>query len=97
MTTETLTDKMIRALRWEARQSGDVVTRHACGMALGEEEPILDPDDWEERYGGGGYSCLDRKNIMAIRTRHAARQNCAVVINDARAMDDSTPFVRVVP
>lgn len=97
MTTETLTDKMIRALRWEARQSGDVVTRHACGMALGEEEPILDLDDWEERYGGGGYSAEDRKDVMAIRTRHAALQNCAEVINDARSKDDSTPFVQVVP
>lgn len=39
MTTETLTDTMIRDLRTEAAAQGDDSTVHCCWVALGERDP----------------------------------------------------------
>jgi hypothetical protein len=87
---------MIRALRVEAASAGDLVTVHAADVALGSEQPITTPDQWEERYGGGGHADYEREGVMLIADVDAARANLAECITDARAQDDSCPFVPVV-
>jgi hypothetical protein len=97
MQTEPLTHNMIYALRTEAGAAGDLVIGHACGVAIGDEDPVTTADAWEERYGGGGHSRDERAGVLAIDSPAVARRVCAVAINSARGMDDSRPFVRVVP
>lgn len=84
--TETLTDDMIRALRDEAGVAGDESMQRTCNVALG----IAHPRD----IGGRQVAAADAVG----RRWHVdeARSACAAAITNARAMDDSNPFVRVV-
>lgn len=82
-TTHTPTDRQIRALRAEA--AGDLVLVHICAVALGEQEPITTGEEWEERYGGGGFSGHERRAIMAIASQEQAVAECAAAIAAAHA------------
>lgn len=39
----------------------------------------------------------EQRTIMSIDSRDTARRACAETLTDTRGMDDSRPFVRVVP
>lgn len=94
--TEPLTLPMVHALRTEASANSDFVTYHICGVVIGDEDPVTTAEAWEDRYGGGGFRRVEQAAIMAVDSREAARRRVADVINEARGMDDSRPFVRVV-
>lgn len=89
LTAETITDRQIRELREEARESGDSVMGIICEMALGDVDPVVDGTDWEDRFGGSGYDRGERAAIMAIDTIDEARQVCADAIASALAMAES--------
>jgi hypothetical protein len=83
--TATITDSQIRSLRREAAEAQDLVTVHACDVALGVQEPVTTPAAWEERYGGGGHDADERRAVLAIADTDAARAICAEAIADAAA------------
>lgn len=70
MSTEPLTDAMIRNLLTEAHAAGDHDMADLCNAALY-------PSDESDLAMG--------------------RSACADAINGARGMDDSRPFVKVIP
>lgn len=76
-----ITAAQIRAMRNEAQAAGDVVQVHACDVALGEQDPVTTAADYEDRYGGGGLSASDRKEIMAISGVDDAMALCAAAIS----------------
>lgn len=80
--TEPLTDDMVRALRREALAAGDIDMVTQCDRAL---------DDHPVAVSG------DPRPLSRATRRDGARATCSEVINAARAADDSTLFVRVVP
>lgn len=83
--TATITDSQIRTLRREAAEHGDLVTTHACDVALGVQEPVTTATAWEDRYGGGGHDADERRGVIAIADAAAARAICAEAIADAAA------------
>lgn len=83
--TKSITDAQIRTLRTEARAAGDAVQAHACSVALGDEEPVTDGNAWEDRYGGGGFSRVEARGMMAVKSADQAREMCAKAIRAAAA------------
>lgn len=75
-----ITDKQIKNLRREAAEAGDLVQVHVCDVALGLEEPIETAEQWEERYGGGGFDASERRAITAVGSQEQAREMCAKAI-----------------
>lgn len=92
-TTETLTDTMILGLRDEAGSAGDLVQKMICDMALGREEPVPGAAEWEERFGGGGFSHDEEMRMRRVSSQDDARKMCAEAINAARCMDDDAVLV----
>lgn len=61
-----ITDRQIIDLRITARRNQDLPLQHACGLIDGREEPIATAAEYEDRYGGGGHSEHERKQVIGM-------------------------------
>ena len=89
LTAETIDETSIILLADEASQAGDDIMHHVAQVALGIEAPIATAEQWEERYGGGGFSSGHMAGCLQFDSVDAARAECARVIGEARAQEDS--------
>ena len=84
VTAENISNAQILDLLAEAMVDGDDVLVHVCGVAIGDEEPISTPEEWEERYGGGGYAPGHMDGCIRFDSVDSCRVECARVICEAQ-------------
>jgi len=85
LTAETIDETSIILLADEAAQADDDIMHHVAHVALGIEAPITTAEQWEERYGGGGFSSDHMAGCLRFDSIESARAECARVIGEARA------------
>jgi hypothetical protein len=83
-----LSSSVVRQLRGEAASAGDAVMVHACEVWLGLEEPILDGNAYETRYGGGGFGFDEQTQIIGMDITAAESAICAALRNAWAMLDD---------
>lgn len=60
----TMTDNDLKMLAFDAQVHGDDALCILALIALGDLEPVTSAEEWEDRYGGGGYSDAVRDVLL---------------------------------
>lgn len=59
-----MTTNDLKMLAFDAFAHGDEALGALAYIALGDIDPVTSPEDWEDRYGGGGHSDAVRAEIL---------------------------------
>lgn len=66
----------LKVLRSAAYMSGDEALELLANIALGGEKPVPSAEEWEDRYGAGGYA----DDVRAVVIEHGSLVESALAL-----------------